>query len=159
MEHIAGIISAFANNWSALILIAIFAGLFFWGIKKGKININKGGIKIGGDERERSIIRNQWEYVHEAVEAERRNLPKNLNEDKMKYILSRVEDCFQQIIVYNHISEDESYIKVKQNIIYNNIVKRTTDPYFFTEDFHEYCNNFTKNLLKELLIIRKNGEK
>ena len=62
----------------------------------------------------------------------------------------------EEAILYNHIQRvDEQYIKIKQALVYNAVLKRTEKEYFRTAEFHDFCDKFTRDMLNEFVNIRE----
>lgn len=128
------------------------------GVKQGWFKFKGKGITIGEDENERRIIRQQIEYSEAACNALIRTLPikeQNLDIYRTKYIIEKVFDELVKTISFNHISNDESYISVKQEVIYNLVLSRTEKDFFKTEDFKEYVFKWVKDIIKMLVSIRE----
>ena len=107
-----------------LLLITILVYIF---IKKGVLKMRVGGISLGNADTERKIMRMQNEYLNAVIKGYYMHIIKEHGEnfiDKIRfaYVSSVFKDFMQEIIMYNHISDDEEYIKMKQlllkNIIY-----------------------------------------
>ena len=138
-----------------LIVFVILALLL--AIKKGWIRFDGKGLDIGYSEVERKIIRSQMQYMHSEVDALEAGFPKDLNLDhfRTKYILSKVKDCFEEMIIYNHITDDEEYISIKQTEIHNLVVKLAENEYFHTDDFKKFSYEFIEKVIKKFVKIRK----
>lgn len=138
-------------------LVVIIIGLVM--VKKGTLSFNGKGVKIGASDNERAIIRNQFEYIYAIVEGFADRFPTHLDQYRVKYVLARVEQEFYKIAVFNHISDKSEYIKTKQEIVYNAILKRTDDDFFRSQEFKEMVYSSTETIIKRMLEIRKQYEK
>ena len=107
-----------------LLLITILVYIF---IKKGVLKMKVGGVSLSNADIERKIMRMQNEYLNAVIKGYHMHIIKEYGEDfidKMRfaYVSNVFKDFMQEIIMYNHISDDEEYIKMKQlllkNIIY-----------------------------------------
>lgn len=160
MEHISSILSTLNESKFTLILVVAILGLLTYLIKTGILSFKGHGLKVGFDnEDERAIIRLQMEYMATVLDGTIVTLPNELKEGpsyyRAKYIISKVKDLFETIIVHNHIKDDEEYISIKQELVYNTILKLTDAEYFQTEEFKKYINNLVSNLIKKFTKIRK----
>ena len=127
------------------------------GIRQGWFKFKGKGITIGADERERTIIRQQIEYSEVVCNALINTFPKDLNLDyyRTKYIIEKVFDELVKTISFNHISNDEAYVSVKQEVIYNVVLSRTEKDYFKTPEFKELAFKWVKDVIKKLVSIRE----
>ena len=104
-----------------LLLVTILVYIF---IKKGILKMKVGGVSLGNADMERKIMRMQNEYLSTMIKGYYMHIIKEHGEnfiDKMRfaYVSSIFKDFMQEIIMYNHISDDEEYIKMKQLLLKN----------------------------------------
>lgn len=154
MEAIASVL----NGSNIIILLAFVLVMTVIGIilvRKGILSFNGKGVRLGIADNERTIIRNQLEYVHTVVEGVVAKLPVDLDPIHTKYVLARAEDVLQNMVVFNHITTDEQYVRIKAEMVYNTVLKRTTHEYFRKPEFKKFCFDFTDDLIKRLVDIRK----
>ena len=59
-----------------------------------------------------------------------KNLPEGVEMDeyKAKYTIERVLDCLVQIAVFNHITLEPTYIKLKQDLIWSVVSEVNPEP-------------------------------
>lgn len=141
-----------------LIFVLVLVVFAIIGIKQGWFRFRGKGITIGDDERERTIIRQQIEYSESACNALIRTLPikeQDLDIYRTKYIIEKVFDELVKTISFNHISNDESYVSVKQEVIYNMVLSSTEKDFFKTDDFKNYVFKWVKDIIKRLVNIRE----
>lgn len=136
-----------------ILLVAILA-------KKGIFQFNGKGVQIGGDEDERAIIRQQTEWSQLFISS-LRQLPIFENSDTYHtlYVLEKAFDEVLSWIVFNHISDSENYISIKQEKVWNLIQTLVMDKKFTTEEFRTVVFENTEVLIKRLVYIRKNYRK
>lgn len=136
-----------------ILLVAILA-------KKGIFQFNGKGVQIGGDEDERAIIRQQTEWSQLFISS-LRQLPIFENSDTYHtlYVLEKAFDEVLSWIVFNHISDSENYISIKQEKVWNLIQTLVMDKKFTTEEFKAVVFENTEVLIKRLVYIRKNYRK
>lgn len=104
-----------------LIVVAVLIYIF---IKKGILKMKVGGVSLGNADTERKIMRMQNEYLSTVIKGYYMQIVKEHGTDfidKMRfaYVSSIVKDFMQEIIMYNHISDDDEYIKMKQLLLKN----------------------------------------
>ena len=155
MEHIAYIITSLNSNKYALILIVGVLAFAWYMVKKGYVSFKGHGLSVGTEAETRSLIRDMIEYADAACEAQFSKIaPYCDNEYHAKYLVARVEDIFQKSIIYNYITKDESYVKAKQSLVLNAILKRTTNEHFQGPEFKACCNRFVEDLIKDLYRMK-----
>ena len=127
------------------------------GVKQGWFKFKGKGITIGEDENERRIIRQQIEYSEVVCNALINTFPKDLNLDyyRTKYIIEKIFDELVKTISFNHISNEEAYVSVKQEVIYNVVLSRTEKDYFKTPEFKEFAFKWVKDVIRKLVSIRE----
>jgi hypothetical protein len=125
-------------------------------VKTNILKINTKHVKIG-DSEDRILIRNQMEYSETSCKAQlKKILPYCENEYHARFIISKVEDVFQQMIIYNHINaDDECYIRSKKNLVLLTIQKYVKDEHFFSPEFRSCCDKFVEELIKDLFYMKK----
>lgn len=148
--------NAVAVLLTLIVLIIILAIL----AKKGIFQFNGKGVTIGDNEDERAVIRQQTEWSQLFVQS-MRQLPIFEGSDTYHtlYILEKAFDEVLSWIVFNHISDSENYISIKQEKIWNLIQTLVIDKKFTTEEFKQVIYDNTEILIKRLVHIRKNYRK
>lgn len=148
--------NAVAVLLTLIVLIIILAIL----AKKGIFQFNGKGVTIGDNEDERAVIRQQTEWSQLFVQS-MRQLPIFEGSDTYHtlYILEKAFDEVLNWIVFNHISDSENYISIKQEKIWNLIQTLVIDKKFTTEEFRQVIYDNTETLIKRLVHIRKNYRK
>lgn len=148
--------NAVAVLLTLIVLIIILAIL----AKKGIFQFNGKGVTIGDNEDERAVIRQQTEWSQLFIQS-MRQLPVFEGSDTYHtlYILEKAFDEVLSWIVFNHISDSENYISIKQEKIWNLIQTLVIDKKFTTEEFKQVIYDNTETLIKRLVHIRKNYRK
>lgn len=152
-------LTALAGNgiWSLIAVIAIIV-IFLVAIKKGILSFRGHGLQIG-EQISRDLIRNQWEYAQSACEAQFSKIrPYCESDSEAKYLIAKVNDIFQAAIIYNFMSENESYLKAKQTLVLNAVRKRGTNSHFHSAEFEACCNRFVEETIKALVRMKKISE-
>ena len=117
------------------------------------------GLNINAAENEAKIRRQQSEYLNMIADGTIRDLPKKFQEGnsyyRSKYVISKFKDIFEMAIMYNHITDDEEYIALKQETAYSMIMKVTDDDYFKSPEFKKYLYDLVEKIIKRFVKIRK----
>lgn len=148
--------NAVAVLLTLIVLVIILAIL----AKKGIFQFNGKGVTIGDNEDERAVIRQQTEWSQLFIQS-MRQLPIFDGSDTYHtlYILEKAFDEVLSWIVFNHISDSENYISIKQEKVWNLIQTLVEDRKFTTEEFKQTIYDNTEVLIKRLVHIRKNYRK
>ena len=150
-------------NGNNAIPVLVFAVLIFVALgilgKKGIISINKGGVRIGSDEKELTIVRNQsqWAYLYiMSLKGKLIKLESPKREDFFAdYVLERVYDKVVEWITYNHVSANNSYIEIKQSEIKCIVYSLPIQEEFKTPEFETRMNGWVNEIILNLIKIRK----
>lgn len=133
-EAIQGVLTS-DNFWKSVIGIGSLVILFAVLAKKGLISFKGHGFRIGhSDEEERTIIRTQVQWCEADCKDMLRELTKSLpegtkmNEYKARYTIEKVLDCLVQIVIFNHITLEPAYIKLKQDLIWSVVSEVNPEP-------------------------------
>ena len=128
-------IQGILTSGKAVIGIGALVILFAILAKKGLISFKGHGLKVGhSDEEERMIIRTQIQWCEADCKDMLRELTKTLPERtgmnvyKAKYTIERVLDCLIQIIIFNHITLEPQYIKLKQDLVWSVVSEVNPEP-------------------------------
>lgn len=149
-------ITTLANTPAAIVLVAGLIALIFYCIKKGLFSFKGKGVQIGLTEADtRNLIQAQLDYAKAKCEGMIPKLPKGLDPYRTKYIVARIEDVIEHAIIFNNMTEEEPYIRAKQELIYQNVMKRVDNPYFMTDEFKAMVYKFVEDLFKELVKMKK----
>lgn len=157
MDWLANLING-TNGIFALLFGLVALVILVYLVKSGMLNFNAKGLRISTRERELDLIRKQLQYVNNRMDATIRDLPVRLTEGLhyyfAKYVISKVKDCFEEAIIYNNM-EEGSYIELKQELIYNVVLKITKDDYFKSPEFKVYLYDLVDKTLQKLIKLRK----
>ena len=139
------------------IIIFVVLGIL---VKKGIISINKGGVRIGSDERELSIVRNQSQWAYLFIMAIKgKVLDESATKEQQKnaeLILEKVYDKVVDWIHYNHINSNNSYVEIKQGEIKSIVYSQDNlDDEYKTPEFEIRMDSWVKELILNLVNIRK----
>ena len=155
-EAIQGILT----SGKAVIGIGALVILFAILAKKGLISFKGHGLKVGhSDEEERTIIRTQIQWAEADCKDMLRELTNSLpegiemNEYKAKYTIERVLDCLVQIVVFNHITLEPTYIKLKQDLIWSVVSEVNPEPVW--NDLEPIVKDRVEVAIRNLYEIRQ----
>ena len=158
MDSLATILTS-SNLIPLGVIMVVLILLLAYLSKKGLVSFNGKGLKVGGDETERKIMRQQNQYLTTIADASIRDLPEKFVDEqhfyRTKYVISKFKDIFEEAIMYNHITDDDEYINLKQEIVLNTILKITEDEYFKSEEFKKYIYDATEKIIKRFVKIRR----
>lgn len=113
------------NFWKTVIGIGALIILFAVLVKKGLLSFKGHGLSVGHtNEEELAIVRTQIQWCEADCNNMLRELTNNLpegtdmNEYKAKYTVEKVLDELIKIVIFNHITLEPTYIKLKQDLIW-----------------------------------------
>lgn len=149
-------IQSLGNNKFVLLLLAGIILVALYSIKHGYFKFNGKGVTIGLSEQQtRDLIQAQFDYANAKCESVEGMLPDRLDKYRTRYIIGKVEDVIQKAIIFNNLTDNESYIKAKQELCYYTVMKHVGDEYFKTPDFKAWLNKFISDLFKDLYRMKK----
>lgn len=137
-------------------VVVIIALLAIMG-KQGLLTFDIKGIKLSSRESERMIILRQSEWAKLYCDGMEPRLPHPEGYDiwKSRYILERVYDEIMTWILYNHVTNNESYVEIKQNKLVFLINSLTVKEDYHTEEFNDLVRKETKFIISKLVQIRE----
>lgn len=148
-----------ASSLYGVVLLLIIMVVCYVLLRTGKLQIKTKSVQLGKadiEENERKIMRQQMSFLHVSAEGMISQLPNDLDMWRAKYVMAKVCDVLEEAILYNHIQRgDEKYINIKQQLVYNAVLKRTEKDYFKTQEFKDICDKFTRDMLTEFVNIRE----
>ena len=146
-----------SNSVFVMMFIMILVIWFSVMAKNGFFRILIKGLKIGSEELERKIIRQQSDWVKLYLDGMEARLPHPEGYDtwRSKYILERIYDEILTWITYNHISTDEIYIGIKQNRVINLVNSLTIKKEYQTDEFRKIIKDEMAFVITKLVEIRK----
>ncbi len=165
MEWISNIINGGNGKFTLVFILIILVSLFYL-IKNGTVNFNGHGLQVGKTrESELRIVREQLQYMEQIVNGSLSKIPENLRTGeyfyKVKYWWSKLADACESIIIYNHLTTDEVYIKLKQESFYNLMlaVIDDKDEYWKSPEFRGLIYNTIGGLIADLVKVRETYSK
>ena len=151
------------NALMILVFILIFAIVLYVMGKKGIVAVNTGKVRIGRDEQELTIVRNQSQFAYLYIMAIKgKILEDNATEqqiDKVDLILEKIYDKVVDWIHYNHISDTGMYIEIKKEEIKNMVYGFPIKEEYKTPEFKNRMEGWVEELILNLLKVRKEYSK
>ena len=148
----------FADGQGVWILIAVV--LIGVTCKFGHVMIKKDKIIISRDskEHERLLMMKQKDYAHNACMAFEKRIPRFEGYQVIlgKLIAELAYDEIVEWIMTNHIRDDEDYIAMKQNAIWDIITKESVNPKMQEKAFEKEVFKNVETIVKTLVQIRNN---
>lgn len=142
------------NVYTMLVIVIAIVGCII-AVKKGWISFHGNKLSIGQDIKTRNLIQNQLEYAKAKCEGLTILYRDKVEEYKLKYIIARVEDVFERAIIFNNLSDDEGYVRAKQELVYQSILKRATCDWVLTDEFKSFVYKFVADIFKELYRMKR----
>lgn len=156
-EAISGILTD-QNTWQVLFFCVFLVVAVILSGKSGLIAVKTKGIRIGVDEREREIIRQQVEWAHSFITS----LRSKINLDEMehneyfaKYILERCYDKAVEWITFNHLNTKNVYVEIKQEEMCALVYGLGVGGSFKSPEFRKRICAWTRELIERLVQIRE----
>lgn len=157
-ESILGILTS--GNFLQIVLgIAALIILLAFLVKKGLISFKGKGLKVGhSDEEERTIIRTQIQWCEADVESMLREIVNSSMEEgdniyKACYTVEKVLDELVKIVIFNHITLEPQYIKLKQDLIWSTVSKINPEPVW--DKLEPIIRERVENAIRNLYEIRQ----
>lgn len=152
-----------SDNFPTVVIgISVFVGLFLvtllvFKLLGIKINIHSKHVQIGESEKERAILRQQSEWAHAYCASLEYKIPKDetYNGYVTKFILERAYDEIVTWIMFNHLTLDGDYIKVKQQRMKMLIDQLALKDMYRTDEFHKFLDDGVRYVVENLIHIRE----
>ena len=147
-----------SNALLVLIFLSMFVVILIILAMSGLVRIDTGSFKMGADNKERDIIRQQVEWSHSyimGIESELSANNNELDEYLAKYILEVIFDEIIAWVVFNHINLESDYINIKQEKIKSIIKTMNVKPQYQSKDFFKKTDRWTEEIIRKLVKIRE----
>lgn len=146
-----------SNAWFIIIFLMIVFIVASILLLKGKLIINSKHFALGSSEKERNIIRHQTEWAKYHCDAFEKNIPRVAETDgwRVKYILEKIYDEIIEWICFNHITDNPSYIGIKQDKIVYLVQSMTTLDIYHSSQFEKVIRDDVEFIIKKLIKIRE----
>ena len=145
------------NLWKAVVSIGALVVLFAVLVKKGLISFKGKGLKVGNNDTERTIIRNQIMFVKTEISDFYNRIPdfEVRDEWRLKYIMEKCLDVFVDAISLNHITLEPVYVELKCRVVWDEVLQNADDTRILTDDFKKIVYDETKHIIEKLIDIRE----
>lgn len=152
-EAIQGILTsgkAVLGIGALIILLAIL-------VRKGLISFKGKGLKVGNNDVERTIIRNQIMFVKTEIGDFYSRIPnfEGRDEWRLRYIMEKCLDVLVDAISLNHVTLDPVYVDLKCRAVWDEILQNTDNASILTDDFKKVVYDETKHIIEKLIEIRE----
>lgn len=155
-EAILGILTS--GNFLQIVLgIAALIVLFAFLAKKGLISFKGKGLKVGNNDTERTIIRNQIMFVNTEISDFYNKIPnfEGRDEWRLKYIMEKCLDVFVDAISLNHITTEPVYMELKCRAVWDEVLQNADNANILSDDFKKVVYDETKLIIEKLIEIRE----
>ena len=145
------------NFWKAVVSIGALVILFAVLVKKGLISFKGKGLKVGNNDIERTIIRNQIMFVNTEISDFYSKIPDFEGRDdwRLKYIMEKCLDVLVDAISLNHLTLEPVYVDLKCRAVWDEVLQNSDNASIITDDFKKVVYDETKHIIEKLIEIRE----
>lgn len=148
------------NAWMFLLFVIFVLFVLNRMAKSGLLSFKGKGLRVGSDETERTIIREQSKWAYLFIMAIKGKVlsddTSDAQNDRCELILEKVFDKVIEWINYNHISSNNSYVEIKQGEIKNLVYSQNNlDDEYKTPEFATRMEGWVRELILNLIQVRK----
>ena len=147
------------KTFSIVFLILAFATFIF--VRSGILTIHTKYVSMGIADKERTILRNQMIHAYQSCMGFLPSIPRleGFTEERAQNICEKIYDEMVNWIVLNHITDEESYISIRQESVWNIILMNIINLDYNNAKFKEAIYKNVENDIKMFVKIRKNVER
>ena len=133
-----------------IILLAVLA-------KKGLISFKGKGLKVGNNDAERTIIRNQIMFVKTEISDFYNRVPnfEGRDEWRLRYVMEKCLDVLVDAISLNHVTLEPVYVDLKCRAVWDEILQNVNNANVLTDDFKKVVYDEVKHIIEKLIEIRE----
>ena len=155
-ETIQGVLTS-DNFFKSVIGIGILVILLAILAKKGLISFKGKGLKVGNNDTERTIIRNQIMFVKTEISDFYNKIPyfEGREEWRLKYIMEKCLDVIVDAISLNHLTLEPVYIDLKCRAVWDEVLQNADNTNILSDDFKKVVYDETKHIIEKLIEIRE----
>lgn len=155
-EAILGILTS-GNFLQVVLGVAALITLFAVLAKKGLISFKGKWLKVGNNDTERTIIRNQIMFVNTEISDFYNKIPYFEGRDdwRLKYIMEKCLDVFVDAISLNHITKEPVYMELKCRAVWDEVIQNADNANILSDDFKKVVYDETKLIIEKLIEIRE----
>ena len=145
------------NFWKTIIGIGALVILFAILVKKGLISFKGKGLKVGNNDIERTIIRNQIMFVKTEISDFYNKIPyfEGRDEWRLKYIMEKCLDVLVDAVSLNHLTLEPVYVNLKCRAVWDEVLQNSDNINILTDDFKKVVYDETKHIIEKLIDIRE----
>ncbi len=155
-EAICGVLTS-DNFWVVVAGVGALVILLAILVKKGLISFKGKGLKVGNNEVERTIIRNQIMFVKTEISDFYNRIPafEGRDEWRLKYIMEKCLDVIVDAISLNHLTLEPVYVDLKCRAVWDEVLQNADNASILTDDFKKVVYDETKHIIEKLIEIRE----
>ena len=145
------------NFWKAVVGIGALVILLAFLAKKGLISFKGKVLKVGNNDTERTIIRNQIMFCKTEISDFYSKIPNFEGRDdwRLKYIMEKCLDVFVDAISLNHITTEPVYLELKCRAVWDEVLQNADNAAILADDFKKVVYDETKHIIEKLIDIRE----
>lgn len=147
------------NAWMFLLFLVFCLFVLTRMAKAGLISFKGKGIRLGSDEKELTIIRNQTQWAYLFLMSLKGKLVEMEEPTRKDYfadvVLEKIYDKVVEWITYNHINDKQTYIEIKQSEVRCIVYSLPIQQQYKTPEFEIRMNSWVKEIILNLINIRK----
>lgn len=155
-EAIQGVLTS-DNFWKVVVGVGALVVLLAILVRKGLISFKGKGLKVGNNEVERTIIRNQIMFVKTEISDFYNRIPdfEGRDEWRLKYIMEKCLDVIVDAISLNHLTLEPVYVDLKCRAVWDEVLQNADNVNILTDDFKKVVYDETKHIIEKLIEIRE----
>lgn len=145
------------NFWKTIVGIGALVILLAILAKKGLISFKGKGLKVGNNDVERTIIRNQIMFVKTEISDFYGKIPyfEGRSEWRLRYIMEKCLDVLVDAISLNHVTLDPVYVDLKCRAVWDEVLQNAGNVSILTDDFKKVVYDEVKHIIEKLIEIRE----
>lgn len=145
------------NFWKVVVGVGALVILLAILVRKGLISFKGKGLKVGNNEVERTIIRNQIMFVKTEISDFYNRIPafEGRDEWRLKYIMEKCLDVVVDAISLNHLTLEPVYVDLKCRAVWDEVLQNADNINILTDDFKKVVYDETKHIIEKLIEIRE----
>ena len=145
------------NFWKTVVGIGALVILLAILAKKGLISFKVKGLKVGNNDVERTIIRNQIMFVKTEISDFYGKIPyfEGRSEWRLRYIMEKCLDVLVDAISLNHLTLEPVYVDLKCRAVWDEVLQNAVNVSILTDDFKKVVYDEVKHIIEKLIEIRE----
>ena len=145
------------NFWKTVVGIGALVILLAILAKKGLISFKGKGLKVGNNDVERTILRNQIMFCKTEISDFYGKIPyfEGRSEWRLRYIMEKCLDVLVDAISLNHVTLDPVYVDLKCRAVWDEVLQNAGNVSVLTDDFKKVVYDEVKHIIEKLIEIRE----